>query len=107
MNRLPVHERAYDLTLWLARAVVDFSRQQRYLLGERIESAALGLLDVLLEAQTSPETRAAALRRASVCVNRLTHMLRLANDLELLSVKRYEYGCRALVEVGRHRSLSR
>jgi len=47
VNRLPVLERTYDLLRWLVPAVAQFPREQRYLLGERIErdadSGACGL----------------------------------------------------------------
>ena len=101
MNRLPVLERTYDFLKWLVPAITQFPRQQRFLLGERIESAALDLLDLLVEARLTPETRAAVLRRALVRVDRLTYLLRLSHDLELLSGSRYEYGCRVLDEVSR------
>jgi hypothetical protein len=43
--------RAFNLVLWLIPRVNEFPRAQRFVLGERIESTALDLLDVLVEAQ--------------------------------------------------------
>ncbi|MBM3460921.1 MAG: diversity-generating retroelement protein Avd [Armatimonadetes bacterium] len=100
MNRLPVLERTYDFIKWLVPAVTQFPRQQRYLLGERLESAALELLDFLVEAQASPPTRQDALLKAGVRVDRLACLLRLSHDLMLLSPRRYEHGARVVAEVG-------
>ena len=41
----------YDPLLWLIPRLNEFPRAQRLVLGERIESTALDLLDVLLEAR--------------------------------------------------------
>ena len=40
MNRLPVLERTYDFLKWLVPAITQFPRQQRFLLGERIDLCA-------------------------------------------------------------------
>lgn len=101
MNRLPVLDRTYDFVKWLVPAVAQFPRQQRFLLGERIEGAALELLDLLVEARVSPETRPQVLRQAVVRVDRLCCLLRLSHELTLLSPRRYEHGSRVLDEIGR------
>lgn len=101
MNRLPVLERTYDLLKWLVRTVSAFPKSQRYLLGERMEGAALDLLDLLVEARVSPSSRRDCLRRAGIRVDRLRLLLRLSHDLGLLAGRRYEHGARVLDEVGR------
>ena len=52
MKSLPVVERCYQLLVQLVQAVGQFPRQPRYLLGERLETCCLDLLDCLLEAQS-------------------------------------------------------
>lgn len=100
MNRLPILERTYDFLKWLVPAIGQFPRQQRYLLGDRIETAALELLDLLVEAQTSPVTRQEVLRCAGIRVDRLAYLLRLSRDLNLLSPHRYEHAARVVAELG-------
>lgn len=101
MNRLPVLERTYDFIKWLVPAVAQFPRQQRFLIGERLEAAALDLLDLLVEARISPESRTIVLRRAAVRVDRIVYLIRLSHDLGLMSAPRYAHACRVLDEVGR------
>ena len=100
MNRLPVLERTYDFVRWLVPVVVQFPRQQRYLLGDRLEVSALELLDLLVEASLSPEDRIAALRKANVRVDRIAWLLRLSHDLTFLGDKRYAHACKLLDEIG-------
>ena len=101
MNRLPVLERTYDLLRWLVPVVATFPRAQRYLLGERIEKAGLDLLELLIEARVSPDTRPKVLLQAGVRADCLLHLLRLAHDLTLISQPRYEHGSRLVDEVAR------
>lgn len=44
----------YDFILWMIRKVDKFPRSQKFVLGDRIESALLDSLSMLVEAQYSP-----------------------------------------------------
>jgi hypothetical protein len=92
--------KAYDLVLWLIPRVNEFPRAQRFVLGERIESTALDLLDVLVEAQYRRDT-VELLGRANLTLVRLRHLLRLANDLHLLGARRFEFVSERVEELGR------
>ncbi len=92
--------KAYDLVLWLIPRVGEFPRSQRFVLGERIESAALELLDTLVEAQYRRD-KVHLLDRANLILVRLRHLLRLANDLHLLGARRHEFVSERLEEIGR------
>ena len=101
MKSLPVVERCYQLLVQLVQAVGQFPRQPRYLLGERLETCCLDLLDCLLEAQSQPQTRAEALARASLLLDRMMLLLRLCHDLRLLGVRRYEHLARGALDVAK------
>ena len=92
--------KAYDLVLWLIPRVNEFPRAQRFVLGERIENAALDLLDVLVEAQYRRD-KVELLGRANLTLVRLRHLLRLANDLHLLGARRFEFVSEKIEELGR------
>jgi hypothetical protein len=47
---MQVIPKAYDLVLWLIPRLKEFPRDQRFLLGDRIETAALDVLCLLIEA---------------------------------------------------------
>jgi len=92
--------KAYDLALWLVPRVNEFPRAQRFVLGDRIETTALDLLDLLVEAQYRKE-KLELLGRANLTLVRLRHLLRLANDLHLLGARRYEFVSERIEELGR------
>ncbi len=91
--------RTYDFALWLLPHVANFSRQHRFTLGDRLESGTLELLELLIEASYTRE-KAGLLRRANLCLERLRYLTRLAKDLKLLNVARYEFAVQAMHVIG-------
>ena len=75
-------------------------RRQKFLLGDRIQSTALDVLEALIEA-TSTKRRAGHLARANPDLEKLRFLFRLAKDLGHLDMARYEHAARSLDEIGR------
>jgi hypothetical protein len=96
----PALEAMYRFLLWLIPALDKFPRSQRFLLGNRIESAALDVLDRLIEATYTRE-RARLLAEANLGLERLRFLVRLATELRHLDRERYEHAARTLDEIGR------
>ena len=96
----PVVERTYGFLLWPVPAVEKFPRSQKFLLGDRIQGAALSLLENLTEAAYT-RRRGPVLRRANLDVERLRLLIRLSKDLRHLDRRRYEHAARHLDEIGR------
>lgn len=94
---LEAHQR---FLLWLIPTLEKFPRAQRFLLGDRIESAALDVLERLIEATYTRERRS-LLQQANLGLTKLRHLLRLAHDLRYLDHRRYEHAARAIDETGR------
>jgi hypothetical protein len=95
----PIVTKAYDLACWLLPRVNDFPRSYRFVLGDRLITVALDLVEGLIEASHLREKRH-TLERVSVQLNRLRLLVRLSKDLKLLTVSRYEYAARAMNEIG-------
>ena len=93
-------EKAYQFTLWLVPTVEKFPRAQKFLLGDRIQSAALDVLEGLIEA-TYTRNRAPVLRAVNLKLEKLRQLVRLATDLQILDLRRYEHAARTLDEIGR------
>lgn len=93
-------EKAYQFTLWLVPTVEKFPRAQKFLLGDRIQSAALDVLEGLIEA-TYTRNRAPVLRAVNLKLEKLRLLFRLATDLQILDLRRYEHAARHLDEIGR------
>lgn len=96
----PALEAMYRFTLWLVPTVEKFPRSQRFLIGDRIQSTALSVFENLIEA-TYTRQRDPLLQRANLDLEKLRYLFRLATDLKLLDLRRYEYAARALDEIGR------
>ncbi|MEO1610649.1 MAG: diversity-generating retroelement protein Avd [Pseudomonadota bacterium] len=94
---LEAHQR---FLLWLVPAVERFPQSQKFLLGDRIQSTALDVLEALIEA-TYSRNRSSHLTRANLGLEKLRVMLRLAFELEHLDRRRYEFAARSLDETGR------
>jgi hypothetical protein len=96
----PALEAMYRFLLWLIPTIDKFPRSQKFVLGDRIESAALDVLDALIAA-TYTRGRDAMLANANLGLERLRFFMRLSHDLRLLDARRYEHAARGLDEIGR------
>ena len=96
----PALESHYRFLLWLVPTVDRFPRSRKFLLGDRIQAAALDVLDALIEA-TYTRRRSGHLARANLGLERLRFLFRLAHDLRCLDGRRYEHAARGLDETGR------
>jgi hypothetical protein len=69
-------------------------------LGERLESGFLTVLEKLVDAAYNRDRRPALLRaNRRLAVNR--HLWRLALELKVINLKRYEYGAKLIEDLGR------
>lgn len=96
----PALEAHQQFLLWLVPTVEKFPRSQKFLLGDRIQGAALDVLEALIEA-TYTRDRRAQLARANLGLEKLRHFFRLAVELKHLDARRYEHAARSLDEIGR------
>ncbi|MFN0298737.1 MAG: diversity-generating retroelement protein Avd [Burkholderiales bacterium] len=96
----PALEAMYRFNLWLMPAVEKLPRTYKFVLGDRMQIAALDCLERLIEA-TYTKSRDAALGRANLALEKLRFMFRLAYDLKLIDLKRFEHAAREIDEVGR------
>lgn len=96
----PALEQTYQFLLWLCPTVEKFPRAQKFVLGDRIQTAALEVLEALIEA-TYTRGRAPLLGRANLGIEKLRFLIRLAFDLKCLDGRRYAFAAKALDEIGR------
>jgi hypothetical protein len=73
---------------------------RRFTLGERLESGFLSVLEALVEAAYSRDKRVSLARaNRQLAVNR--HLWRLTLELQVINLKRYEYGAKLMQDLGR------
>ena len=96
----PALEAMYQFLLWLLPTVEKYPRAKKFTLGDRIENAALNVLDALITA-TFTRTRDQALSDANLGLDRLRFLMRLSQELRLIDLKKYEHAAREIDGVGR------
>jgi len=96
----PAHEAHYRFLTWLIPTVERFPRSQKFLLGDRIQTTALNVLEALIEA-TYMRERKGHLRQANLGIEKLRFLIRLAFEMRYLDQRRFEHAARVLDETGR------
>lgn len=96
----PALEKWYQFLRWLVPTVEKFPKAQKFTLGDRIQTSALEVLERLIEATYSRQA-VPLLAAANLGLEKLRFLFRLASDLQLLDLRRYEFAARAIDEVGR------
>ena len=93
-------EAHFQFLMWLVPAIEKFPRSQKFLIGDRIQTTALDVLECLIEA-TYTRDRKGHLARANLGIEKLRFFFRLAVELHYLDRKRYAHAARTLDEIGR------
>jgi hypothetical protein len=96
----PALEAMYQFLLWLVPTLDKLPRSQKFILGDRIETAALDVLDNLIAA-TYTKGRESLLADANLGLERLRYFMRLTFELRLIDSRRYEHSARSIDDVGR------
>ena len=92
--------RTYQLILWAVPQVNRYPRDHRFTLGDRTINHLYDLLELLVQASYTRDKQH-LLQRASLEVDLLRHMLRLARDFKVMGLRRHEHGVRLLDDIGR------
>jgi hypothetical protein len=97
----PALEKMHQFVLWLIPMVEKFPQRQRFLLGDRIQTTGLDILEGLIEATYSRGGRLRLLEIVNVRLEKLRILFRIAMELRYLDLRRYEHAARSLDEIGR------
>lgn len=93
-------EEIVTFNTWLLQAVEKFPRTHKFLLGDRLQTAAMDLMLAVVEA-TYTRDRATILRGAQINIEKLRFLFRLANHAGIVSHGGYEHAARQLDQIGR------
>lgn len=94
--------RMYELLKVLIPLVNNFPRDQRFILGTRIEQLALETLEKLIEAYyLSGEEKKARLKTVNLSLEKLRYLLRMGYELGYYNSRRYGEFAERLLEIGR------
>jgi len=96
----PAIEAHFQFLTWLVPTIEKFPRSQKFLLGDRIQTTALDVMESLIEATYTRERRG-HLARANLGLEKLRFFFRLAAEMDFVDDRRYEHAARSLDEIGR------
>jgi len=95
-------EHHYTFCVWLLPKISKFQKDQRYILGTRLQNAAVDTLEYLINASVSEgATKEEWLTKACQRLEHLRFLLRLSYSIKMINSKVYEHGSGRLVETGK------
>ncbi|MDD3190782.1 MAG: four helix bundle protein [Candidatus Pacebacteria bacterium] len=102
-NHLPIFQLGYKLTLEIYKTTQRFPREYKYSLGQRLKEISAEFLDYVVIAN-SLEDKMPAIKNAELRIERLKIHVRLAYDLKIISLGKYEEVFRSLEDLGKQLS---
>ena len=97
---MQVVPKTYDLLAWLLPVLAKFPRDQKFLLGDRLQTSLMDVLGLLIEANYTRD-RGHLLRRANIELEKFRFWVRLASDMRFLGSRRYHFLAERVDEIGR------
>lgn len=97
-----IFTRTYDFITWLIPVTERFPRSQRFVVTQRLQLAALGFQELLIEANARRGSqRAALLKQADAELRKVRLYLRLGEKWGWLTAGQYHHVSTMLAEIGR------
>jgi hypothetical protein len=98
---LILFQKTYDLILEVHPVIVNkFPKNQRFVLGQKIENTLIAILEIVITINLSKPT-VNYFRRLDIEIQKLKIFIRLAKDLKFISIKKYEYLEKKVIEIGK------
>lgn len=97
---LAIFEKTYELILWLYPTINKFPKNQRFILGQRVENIILRILEGIIEANQE-RNKIPYLKKISIELDKLRILIRLSKDLRFISIKQYQFAAEKVNEIGK------
>lgn len=102
MERDDVITLTYDMLLYLVPVLNGFPRTQKFMLGDRIQTYVMDILEDLIEAYYSPKSsKKVHLKQANMKLEKLRYLIRLSKDLKCINFKRYGVISQKVDDIGK------
>ena len=93
--------KTHDFLRYMIPQLEKLPRNQKFLLGDRIENHILDLLELFIEAFYSTRSqKAELLRSANLKLEMLRHLVRLCFEMKYFNVHKYEVISKSINEIG-------
>ena len=98
----PILSKTYDFLKEIIPTINSFPRDQRHILGNRIELLTLDILETLVEAYYTPKAqKKPLLTKVNLALEKLRFLLRISYEMGYFNSKRYSLLSGQLLEIGR------
>jgi hypothetical protein len=102
MDSSPLFARTFDFVSWLLPRAQSFPRPQRFVVTQRLQSAALDFQELIVDADVARGAgRLERLRRADAALNKVRLYLRLCREWNWLTPGQYQHAAQMVAEMGR------
>ncbi|MGA2666840.1 MAG: diversity-generating retroelement protein Avd [Patescibacteria group bacterium] len=102
INDVPIVQKVYDFYREFYQTLPSMPKQDRHVLGGKIQQATLDLLEDLISAShQGKQNKLEYLSKAATKLDLLKLLLRLAEDIKAISPKRYLALSEILQEIGK------
>ena len=89
----PIVEHYFEFCVWLLPKVSKFQKDQKYILGARLQNNALDALEYILDAALSDKSnKRQHLETAILTLEHIRYCLRLSAQIKMINLKSYAYG---------------
>jgi len=96
----PIVEQYYEFCVWLLPKISRFQKDQKYILGVRLQNNALLALEHILDAALSEKSKKELhLSSAILKLEHVRYNLRLSVQVKMLTPRSYAYGSMKIIEV--------
>ena len=100
LKDMQIFQKMYEFILWLYLVVKKFPKNEKYVLGERIEKTALNVMEGIITSNCEFDKKE-TLKKTNVELEKLRIFIRLAKDQRLMNFKKYELASKMINEIGK------
>jgi len=100
-NNLVLFQKIYDLILWIYPRINKFPKNQRFVLGQRVENTLIRLMELSIEISSGAYNNKYVIKKMSVELDKLRILIRLSRDLYFFNKKRYLFVSEKINEIGK------
>lgn len=94
--------KTYGFLIYIVPLLAKLPRDQKYLVGDRIQTKILDVLDTFVEAYYSPKVqKLPLLKSANIELEQLRYLIRMMHDLKLINHEKYGDISEKIDEIGK------
>ncbi|MDD4358241.1 MAG: diversity-generating retroelement protein Avd [Candidatus Pacebacteria bacterium] len=99
-EKLILFQKTYDLILEIHPAIAKFPKNQRFILGQKIENTLITILELVIVINLGKATPN-YFKKLDIELQKLKIFIRLSKDFTFINMKKYESLEEKVVELGR------